>query len=365
MSILNLIRPELLNSQNYVPGGEQCTFRLHANELPWCPVNSNGTMSLNFYPDTRLQAQLQARLAERYQVDKDQIVLTRGSDDGIDLVTRLFLIAGQDAFMQFPPTFPMYAFYVRLQQAELINCPLNPLDDFSLSLEQIKNRWQSNCKIILFCSPNNPTANLIDLDLIAATCDFYANRSVIVVDEAYIEFARTKSAVSLLNRYENLVILRTLSKACGLAGLRLGSIIAQGQVIEALNKIIAPYIIPSANIELAAQALDNTNWFPSVIERIRSSRQKLTQLLNNSPVIEKVYPSETNFVLVKSQYAKELTAWFAEHNIAVRDFPPSSLLHDHLRITVGDPEQNELLIASLSNFINNVSGLNYAKDLIY
>ncbi|KTD32083.1 histidinol-phosphate aminotransferase (imidazole acetol-phosphate transaminase) [Legionella moravica] len=365
MSILNLIRPELLNSQNYVPGGEQCTLRLHANELPWCPVNSSIAKSLNYYPDTRLQNQLQARLAARYQVDPDQIVLTRGSDDGIDLVTRLFLTAGQDAFMQFPPTFPMYAFYVRLQQAELIQCPLNHQDEFSLALEQIKNNWQSNCKIIMLCSPNNPTGNLIDLDLIAAACEYFANRSVIVVDEAYIEFARTKSAVSLLNRYENLVILRTLSKASGLAGLRLGSIIAQAHVIEAFNKIIAPYIIPGSTIELATQAFENTNWFPTVIERIRSSKQKLIDVLKNTPVIEKVYPSETNFVLVKSLFAKELTAWFAEHNIAVRDFPPSSLLHDHIRITVGDPEQNRLLIDSLSSFINNVSGLNYAKDLIY
>lgn len=363
MSILNLIRPELINSINYTPGGEDSKFRLHANELPWSPIKTD-SMDLNFYPDTLLQMQLQNKVADRYQVNKNQIVLTRGSDDGIDLVTRLFLTAGQDAFMQFPPTFPMYAFYVRLQQAELIQCPLDQ-SDFSLSMERIRNSWQPNCKIIMFCSPNNPTANLIDLDLIAATCTNYANRSLIVVDEAYIEFANTQSAIKLIPQFENLVVLRTLSKACGLAGLRLGSIIAQPQVIEAFNKIIAPYTLPSTVMKLAEQALNNSNWFPSVIEQIKTDRDKLVKELENSPVIEKVYPSETNFILVKTKYARELTGWFAENGIAVRDFPPASLLHDHLRITIGTTEQNQLLIAMLSSFLNNVSGFNYAKDLIY
>lgn len=364
MSILNLIRPEILNSSNYVPGGEDSKFRLHANELPWSPVEMD-SIELNYYPDTRLQIKLQEQLATRYGVNINQMTLTRGSDDGIDLVTRLFLTAGKDAFMQFPPTFPMYAFYVRLQQGELIQCPLNQYADFSLSLDTIQSSWQSNCKIIMFCSPNNPTGTLIELELIAATCELYANRAVVVVDEAYIEFSSTQSAISLIPQFENLVVLRTMSKAGGLAGLRLGSIIAQSPVIEAFNKIIAPYTIPSPVVKLAMRALSDKNWFPSAIERIQASRNNLIDSLKNSPVIEKVCPTETNFVLVKTQYARELTLWFAKKGIAVRDFPPASLLHDHLRLTVGDEEQNQILIAALASFFNNVSGLNYAKDLIY
>lgn len=364
MSILNLIRPELLNSQNYVPGGDNAQHRLHANELPWAPVDSND-LQLNIYPDYLLQRQLQEQLAQRYEVEPDQLVITRGSDDGIDLITRLFLKAGHDALMQFPPTFPMYAFYVRLQQAELISCPLDMQNHFNLSLDTIKKAWQPNCKIIMFCSPNNPTANLTSLDLIAAACEEYKDRSVIVVDEAYIEFANAKSATTLVPRFDNLIVLRTLSKACGLAGLRIGSIIAQAQIIQACNKIIAPYTLASTNIKLANQALAETGWFQCAVEKIQSSRAWLINELQKNQIFERIYPTETNFILIKTRYAKELTEWLSNTGIAIRDFPAGSLLHDHLRITVGNDAQNQILISALSSFINNVSGFNYAKDLIY
>jgi histidinol-phosphate aminotransferase len=364
MSILNLIRPELLNSQNYVPGGESSAYRLHANELPWSPVDFSD-LSLNFYPDNRLEVKLQEQLATSYGIETDQLVLTRGSDDGIDLVTRLFLNGPQDALMQFPPTFPMYAFYVRLQQAQLLQCPLNAEQNFNISMDTIRNNWKSNCKVIMFCSPNNPTANLMDLELIAAACEEYTDKSVIVVDEAYIEFSVSESASSLLSQYDNLVVLRTMSKARGLAGLRLGGIIAQAEVINAFKKIIAPYTIPSTTMHLASQALFDENWFSSAVEKIKSSRAQLINAMQNMAIFKKVYPSETNFILVQTHYARELTSWFATHNIAVRDFPPASVLHDHLRITVGDETQNQLLMNVLSSFINNVSGLNDAKNLIY
>lgn len=217
----------------------------------------------------------------------------------------------------------------------------------------------------MLCSPNNPTGNLINLDLVAAACEQYKNKSVVVVDEAYIEFAQAKSATTLINHFENLVVLRTLSKASGLAGLRLGSIIAQAHVIAAFKKIIAPFTISSITIELAANALEMNDWFAAAVDNIQNSREWLINELQKIPVVEKVYSSEANFILVKTSRAKQLTRWFAGKNIAVRDFPPHSLLHDHIRITVGDEQQNQLLIATLSSFINNVSGLNNAKNLIY
>lgn len=349
MSILNLIRSDLLNSQNYIPGGDNAQYRAHANELPWAPVTL-ANLNLNYYPDIRLQTHLQEQLANYYQIAPDQIVLTRGSDDGIELVTKLFLTTGKDAFMQFPPTFPMYAFYVRLQQGEMIQCVLDPSNNFSLSLDKIQNNWKSNCKIIMFCSPNNPTANLVDLNLIAMACEEYSNKSIIVVDEAYIEFANAQSATTLVAQFENLIVLRTMSKAHGLAGLRLGCLIAQAHIIQAFHKIIAPYTIPSPTIELTIRALNDRDWFTTVIEHIKSSRIWVAQKLNENPMIKKVYPTETNFILIQTRFAKQLTNWFANHGIAVRDFPPSSLLHDHLRITVGNDEQNQLLITALSSF---------------
>ncbi|HAT1596531.1 TPA: histidinol-phosphate transaminase [Legionella pneumophila] len=364
MSILNLVRPDLLNVPSYVPGGENARYRSHANELPWAPVAMD-EHNLNYYPNIGLQIDLQKQLAKRYKINSDQIVLTRGSDDGIELVTKLFLTARKDAFMQFPPTFPMYAFYARLQQAEKIECPLDIRTNFRLTLEQIENSWKPNCKVIMFCSPNNPTGNLVDLNLIAKTCELYANQSIIVVDEAYIEFANAPSATTLIGEFENLIVLRTLSKAFGLAGLRLGCIIAQTHIIEAFNKIIAPYAIATPGMELAKRALNNSDWFTQTIERIKSSRAWVIKKFTENPIIEKIYPTETNFILIQTPFSKQLTTWLAHHGIAVRDFPSTSLLHDHLRITVGHDEQNQLLIDALSLFNADVAGLNYEKDFIY
>jgi histidinol-phosphate aminotransferase len=355
MSILNLVRAELLESPSYVSGNEQASLRLHANELPWSAVSAD-SIDLNFYPETQLKQQLQEQLAARYGISSDQLTLTRGSDDGIDLILRLFLKAGQDALMQFPPTFPMYAFYARLQQAQLIQCPLEREDEFNLTLERIKNCWQESCKIIMLCSPNNPTANLVDLELIASLCEYYKNRSVIVVDEAYMEFADAQSATTLLDHYDNLIILRTLSKAYGLAGLRLGAIIAQPQVIQAINKIMAPYPLPSVVIHLALQALANADWFSIAIEKIKNARTKLFSLLAQNSLIDKVYPSDANFILVKTSYASEINSWFSKQDISIRGFPPNSPLHAHLRITVGDEQQNLLVMTALSSFQNSLCG---------
>lgn len=363
MSILNLIRPELLNSPDYIPGGDDAKCRLHANELPWAPIESQ-SIDLNIYPALSLQNNLQDQLADRYGVQNDQLVLTRGSDEGIDLITRLFLTAGKDAFMQFPPTFPMYAFFVRLQQGDLINCPLDPFNDFNLSFERISNSWQPNCKIIMFCNPNNPTGHLLDLKLIAKVCEYYKNKSLIVVDEAYIEFSSIQSATTLVAEFENLVVLRTLSKACGLAGLRLGSIIAQAHVIQAFKKIIPPYTISSVMIELASKALTKGDWFLAARESIQRSKAWLIKELEKLSVIEKIYPTATNFILIKTSCAREITNWLACHGIAVRDFPARSVLDAHLRITVGDEQHNQLLIDRLISFTNNVSGFKNAELLI-
>lgn len=356
MSILNLIRPELLEIPTYIAGSEQIKNRLHANELPWSSINAD-SIDLNFYPEAEYKTQLQEQLAQLYQIESDQLVLTRGSDDGIDLLVRLFLNAGQDAFMQFPPTFSMYEFYVQLQQAQIIQCPLDPANNFALDLEQINRCWQENCKMIMLCSPNNPTANAIDLKLIAKLCQQYKNRSVIVVDEAYIEFANRQSSTSLIAQFDNLIVLRTLSKAYGLAALRLGIVIAQSQVIHALNKIMAPYPLSSVVMRLAQQALSNDAWFTTAIERIKKARLKLSADLAANSLIEKVYPSETNFILVKTAYAKELVNWLNQQGITIRGFTANSVLHNHLRITVGDEQQNLLLITALSSFKNRISGL--------
>lgn len=346
MSALNLLRSDLINMKGYTPSGDDLDCRLHANELPWAPLSNE--VALNHYPDPRLQQELQEQIAALYQISSEELIITRGSDDALDFLMRLFLIAGQDSFMQFPPTFPMYEFYAKLQQAGVINCPLEA-DDFSLSLENLYSLWQPKCKLIMLCSPNNPTASMINLETIKTICNQFKDKAIIVVDEAYIEFAKMPSAITLLPSFDNLIVLRTLSKGYGLANLRIGSIIAQPSLIKLMRKALPPYTLSGAVMNLALQALADKTWFSAKIDLILAERERLIAQLKKSPWINKIYPTTTNFILVDSAQAPALAAWFAELGIGVRHFPAGSL-KNKLRITVGKANQNQRLLAALANF---------------
>ncbi|WED44539.1 histidinol-phosphate transaminase [Legionella cardiaca] len=348
MSALNLIRPDLLDIQPYVPTGDELNYRLHANELPWSAASLNN-VSLNHYPNSRDLQPLQMLLTEYFQVNSENMVITRGSDDGIDLIMRVFLRAGVDSILQCPPTFPMYSFYARLQQASVINCPLEIDNNFYLSPEKLLSAWQENCKLIMLCRPNNPTGNFIELTTIEQLCDYFTNKAVIVVDEAYIDFAKGESATTLLSSFDNLIILRTLSKAYGLAGLRLGAVIAQPQVINALRNAMPPYTLSSAVLSLAKNALANKEWFSARIQQILNARAKLIEQLQQLNWIETIYPSNANFLLVKSPYAQSIAQWLAKHDIAIRHFSLPPLEH-MMRITVGDEQQNQRLLTALNSF---------------
>lgn len=348
MSILTLIRPDLLSMKAYQPKGDDLACRLHANESPTAPFKTKN-LALNYYPDQRQIKGLEEKLASYYQVQKDSLLVTRGSDDGIDLLMRFFLRAGVDSILQCTPTFSMYAFYATLQQADIVNCPLDSANDFSFSMEQLISTWQPSCKLIMLCRPNNPTGTLIKLTIIAALCEYFANKAVIVVDEAYIEFAQTKSATSLIERFDNLIILRTLSKAFGLAALRLGAIVAQPQVIQALQNTIPPYSLSTVVVDLALRAL-NRKWLETNVATILKQRQLMIDKLSHSPWISNIYPSHTNFILVTSPKAQALAIWLAQQNIAVRSFANSQELATMIRISIGTSAQNSALLTALASF---------------
>ena len=349
MSALALIRPDLLAIQPYDIKHEDLDCPLHANELPWSPLTLAG-VTLNRYPTSAPKNQLRQLLADYYQIKAEELLLTRGSDDGIDLLMRLFLRAGIDSILQCPPTFSMYAFYACLQQAGVINCPLQENDQgFSMDLNALDTLWQPNCKLIMICRPNNPTGELIDLATIARLCAHYVNRAVIVVDEAYIEFATALSAASLIPQFDNLVVLRTLSKAYGLAGLRIGAVISQTPLIEALRKVTAPFTLSSAVVALAIEALQDKTWFVNSQQCISQLRAQLALSLQQCAWIEHVYPSSSNFLLIKTRQAAGLADWLLQHDIAIRAFTTSPL-QQHLRITVGNEEQNKKLLTALAAF---------------
>jgi histidinol-phosphate aminotransferase len=349
MSVLDLIRSDLKSVQPYTQGNDKSDCRLHMNELPWSPIESPG-IALNHYPTMDAQNQLQERLANRYQVPPSALLLTRGSDEGIDLLMRLFLQPGVDSILQCPPTFSMYAFYARLQQVTVIDCPLNDADRFYLSIQSMHEQWQPNCKLIMLCRPNNPTANLIELETVAQLCQYYQDRSMIVVDEAYIEFSDAMSAAHLVDQFDNLIVLRTLSKAYGLAGLRLGAVIAQPSMISALKTIVAPFTLSSAVIDLGIRALQNDTWFEKAIQQIKTSRTRLMTGLQQSIWIESVYPSDANFILIKTRFSHALYMYLESLGIAVRRFTQASDLQQHLRITIGSEAQNQRVLAALESF---------------
>lgn len=349
MSALNLIRPDLKSIQSYIPRSDKPDYRLHMNELPWSPIESPA-IALNQYPMMDEQSQLLEQLAIRYQMPSSALLLTRGGDEGIDLLMRFFLQPGVDSILQCSPTFSMYAFYARLQQATVIDCPLNEADGFDLNLESMHKQWQPNCKLIMLCRPNNPTANLMGPETVAQLCQFYQDRSMIVVDEAYIEFSDAISATQLIDQFDNLIVLRTLSKAYGLAGLRLGAVIAQPAMISALKTIVAPFSISSAVIDLGIRALKNEAWFEEAIQQIKSARSQLMVGLQQSLWIEKVYPSAANFILIKTDFANALFIYLESLGIAVRRFTQTPGLQNHLRITVGSEAQNQRVLAVIESF---------------
>jgi len=348
MTALTLIRPDMAGIPAYIINDEIPDCPLQANELPWSPPG----MDMNRYPGKQSTRQLQTLLAETYQVDTDNMLITRGSDDGIDVIMRLFLQARLDSVLQCPPTFSMYAFYARLQQAQIINCPLQENENgFYLDPASLDACWQPNCKLIMLCRPNNPTGELLSLSTVADLCVRYANRSIIVVDEAYIEFSDAPGASILLRDFDNLIVLRTLSKAWGLAGLRIGAVLAQPAIIAALQNVLAPFALSDTVLDLGIQALQNKAWFADSQQRIRQLRGRLARQLQVSPWIDKVYSaSQANFLLVKSTYATALADWCRQNGLAIRAFVDNPYIYEHLRITVGNDAQIEQLISALAAF---------------
>jgi len=341
MSVIQLMRSDLQNLTTYrsQPITNQ-HGKLSATETPWDPLPDFG-WQLNRYPQ-RQDTSLCAFLCQQYDVDPMNLLLTRGSDDGIDAITRLFITPFEDAAIICPPTFIMYQFSTRLQGGDIIECPLQG-DDFSLRQAVISDAIHSpKSKILFICRPNNPTGNTIALDTVARLCQLATNQAMVVVDEAYIEFSSQASASQLINQYDNLIVLRTLSKAYAMAGLRLGVILANATVIERIGAVLPPYPLPTPVIELAKQALKNINQINEQIDYIRQQRQWLIDRLARLPAVKKVWPSDGNFVLVLVVDSSSLVQYLAERGLMIREISPTLV-----RMSVGTASQNQALIDAL------------------
>lgn len=314
--------------------GEAEVF-LDANENPY-------PSPYNRYPDP-LQRNLKQKIAELKGVDPSQIFLGNGSDEAIDLLIRAFCEPGHDSIMITEPTYGMYSVCAEINAVNVQQALLTP--DFDLDLDAFPNTFDATTKIIFLCSPNNPTGNLLSHDKIVEVLKrFYG---IVVVDEAYIDFAKGKSFIKDLKKYPNLVVLQTFSKAWGLAGLRLGMCYASEEIIAILNKIKYPYNINIRTQELVLEALENKYKKDIWVEEILDQRSKLAKALKGLSIVEKVFPSDANFLLVRVKDAHSTYEHLVNKRIIVRDRSKVMLCYNCLRITVGAPEENEKLIETL------------------
>jgi histidinol-phosphate aminotransferase len=344
--IQELARPDIVALKPYEHASwEPSLERLHANELPWRPADDDSQAGLNRYPEPQPRALVES-LAELYGVASSSILVGRGSDEAIDLLTRAFCRAGRDAVLVCPPTFGMYSVSARIQGAEVLQAPLRAADGFALDEEGLIERCTAAVKLIFLCSPNNPTGNLLDEAAILRLAHRLCGRALVVVDEAYIEFATRPSLARLVAERPNLAVLRTLSKAHGLAGARCGALIADPEIIALLRKIIPPYAIPQLTLEAVLDRLTPTARAQSRsrLEVLLAERQRLSTALPRLPWVTKVWPSDANFLLAEFADAGAALARAREARLLVRDARGYPGLGRALRITVGTPEQNGRLL---------------------
>ncbi|PWS28418.1 histidinol-phosphate transaminase [Pedobacter yonginense] len=346
MDINELVRENIRNLKPYSTARDefkgQASVFLDANENSYgSPLPAN----YNRYPDP-LQLDLKDAISKIKGVPIENTFLGNGSDEAIDLLFRAFCNPGKDNVVILPPTYGMYEVSANINDIEIRK--VNLLPNFQLDLEKIAETIDQHTKIIFICSPNNPTGNSInrtDIETILANFN-----GIVVIDEAYINYAKQKTFIQELTEYANLVVLQTFSKAWGLAALRLGMAFSSTKVIDVLNKIKPPYNINQATQDLAFEALKNIAQVNNWIKESVAERERLSNELNKLSIVTKVYPSDANFILTEVTNPTKIYDTLVEEGIIVRDRSKVILCEGCLRITVGTQEENDKLLTILKNF---------------
>jgi len=345
-NIQSILRENIKNLTPYSSArhefkGKASVF-LDANENAYgSPLDKD----FNRYPDP-LQISVKEAISKIKGVPVANTFLGNGSDEAIDILIRAFCNPGHDNILILPPTYGMYEVAAAINDVEIKRVNLN--SEYQLDLDGIAETIDEHTRIIFVCSPNNPTGNSIyreDIETLLANFN-----GLVVVDEAYINYSRQKSFIQELTEYGNLVVLQTLSKAWGLAGLRVGIAFASEEIIEVFNKIKPPYNINQSSQELALKGLQQVDTVNKWILETTLERNRLIEKLAALPFVDKIYPSDANFILVKTQDAHSVYSYLADREIIVRDRSKVSLCEGCLRITIGTPAENDLLIESLNNY---------------
>ena len=353
MSVLELVRPDLRDFAGYASarrGTARGSVWLNANESPW-PSTADPSRRLNRYPEPQ-PAQLRERLADYYGVAVESLAITRGSDEGIDLLVRALCRPGIDAVGICSPGFGMYAVSATLQGAPLVDVPLGETSEgFGWSFEGLRRAVdERGVRLLFLCSPANPTGQAMPADALRGFLDTLQGRACVVVDEAYAEYSGEASALQWLDRFPELVVLRTLSKAHALAGARIGALIANAELVSVLRNLSAPYPIATPSAELALRALS-----PIALQRtgrriagVVRARDRLRARLDALPGV-RVYASDANFLLARFASPREALARLLASGIVVRDMSALPGLEDALRITVGTTRENAAVLAALGH----------------
>jgi histidinol-phosphate aminotransferase len=305
-------------------------------------ANENPYGSLNRYPDP-YQKELKAAIAKFKAVEEEKIFLGNGSDEIIDLCYRIFCNPGVDKALIFTPTYGMYEVSASVNDVEVLKIPLN--SDFQIDIKKAEVHFRDkNLKLIFICSPNNPTGNSMNFNDVEYILSQFGG--IVIIDEAYIDFSEKESFISHVNKYPNLILLQTFSKALGLAGVRIGMAFSDPGIIQYLNKMKPPYNISTINQKAALTKLGQIGEYQKQVFKIKKEKERLSKILPGIVVVEKVYPSDANFLLVKVNNANYIYNELINKNIITRN--RSAVVDNCLRITIGKKSENNNLIKTLN-----------------
>ncbi len=343
MNLDKLLRKNIISLQPYSSArdeysGEAMVF-LDANENPF-------NQPYNRYPDP-LQRKLKEKIAGLKNIPPEQIFLGNGSDEPIDLLIRAFCEPGEDNIIIIDPTYGMYQVAAGINNVKVIKVPLT--DEFELNSRLLLESANDNTKLVFLCSPNNPSGNSMQKEAILEVVQSF--QGIVVLDEAYVDFAPEKSLLPQLDKFSNLVILQTFSKAWGMAGIRLGMAFSHPEIISVLNKIKYPYNLNILTQQKALELVENRLQTETWVKQIAAERDRMSNMLKELPFVIKIFPSDANFILVKMHDARGIYEFLKDKGVIVRDRSKIFLCENSLRITTGTPDENNQLINTLKELI--------------
>jgi histidinol-phosphate aminotransferase len=340
----NIVRANIQSLKPYSCARDE--FKGH--DAIFLDANENPFGTFNRYPDP-YQTTLKQRLCRSVAVGDDMIFVGNGSDEVIDLTFRIFCNPGIDRALSFVPTYGMYKVAAEINDVEMLEIPLRS-DDFQIDLPTAKSLFADpRLKIIFICSPNNPTGNLMNADDIRTILESF--NGIVFVDEAYIDFAGTPSWISAIDRYPNLVVSQTFSKSRALASARIGLAYSNPDIIGYFNKVKAPYNVSGINQLAAVEAFDDDKEYRRRRSIILAEKQRLHERLSEIALIRRIYPSDANFFLVEVDNADAIYSRLIDMKIVTRN--RSSVIRNCIRITVGTPDENTVLLEALSQIDNH------------